>query len=249
MSMFRIGTKNNWRRWVWNRVRERFTRVDDALVLYLAGHEDLDREVAVSKGFRNENLIAVDDNPKVVKAIRAKGFLAIQHDLAELVFMWPEDWPLTFVLADFCSGFIDSSWVFAEACVSSKALVRGSVVAVNFQRGREPELLEQFGEHRHLLPTDLEKNRAYYWAMALAGHYAVAYNRSDPNPYLAKMNFQPRSYRSHRVVMDSAVITVPDSCARNWANIPRDWLDAKRKISACRAVRTWRLRQHGRVGN
>jgi hypothetical protein len=74
---YKFGTKANWRRWQWNRIVERLAvPVRDAVVVYLAGPEDLDRPVALSKGFRPDNLIAVDRDGDVVKQLRMNGTLS-----------------------------------------------------------------------------------------------------------------------------------------------------------------------------
>ena len=58
--------KEIWRRWVWNRVAERINlsitgfKRSEAFGLYLVGPDDLDRPVAMEKGFLSLNLIAVE---------------------------------------------------------------------------------------------------------------------------------------------------------------------------------------------
>lgn len=59
---YNFDEKNKWRIWNWNRIRERLTcKPRDALVLYLAGPQDLDRAVAMRKGFDPLNMIAVEN--------------------------------------------------------------------------------------------------------------------------------------------------------------------------------------------
>ena len=76
--------KEEWRRWVWNRVTERIPKVArdgsrraDATVLYLVGPNDLDREVALSKGFRGFNVIAVDIDEECIVKVRKAHNLGI----------------------------------------------------------------------------------------------------------------------------------------------------------------------------
>lgn len=140
--------KEHWRRWVWNRVIERIPKLGvdgfmrkNATVLYLVGPEDFDRPLAVEKGFRTHNLIAVDLDKKCVSRVRRAGNLAVCARLEDLVATWPEDWPIHAVVADFTCGLDNkTAKTFLAALYTSRATVLGkTVVAVNLQRGRDPD--------------------------------------------------------------------------------------------------------------
>jgi len=139
---YRSGQKKNWRGWTSNRALEQLAvKPADALVLYLVGPEDHDREKLLAKGFRNENLIAVDLIEDHVQRVRDAGGFGICADLAALLLAWPASWPIDYVIADFCSGIEDPTLSFVEALAWGPAISvsheRRTVVAINLQRGRE----------------------------------------------------------------------------------------------------------------
>jgi hypothetical protein len=144
---YKFGTKANWRRWQWNRIVERLAvPVRDAVVVYLAGPEDLDRPVALSKGFRPDNLIAVDRDGDVVKQLRMNGTLAINATLMESVVWFPPTKQIDAVVADYMGGFSASAGVdFLRMAKTPQA--RRAVFAVNLMHGRE----SSFRETRKLL--------------------------------------------------------------------------------------------------
>lgn len=134
-SGYKLGRKNNWRRWQWNRIAEILSCARrDALVLYLPAEEDLDRIVALQHGFRDSNLIAVDSSEHVVKTLRSQNRLAIHGRIEDVLFSWPRDWPLSVVIADFCQGFDRSARNFLVALVHADW---DMTVSVNLLRGRE----------------------------------------------------------------------------------------------------------------
>lgn len=106
---YKFGDKNNWRRWVWNRICERLTKPRrDAVVVYLPGKEDLDRKVAVERGFSPYNLIAVDRSPSVVSIMKAKGALCIEGNLIDVLQCFKNtNVRVDVVLADLCCGLVD----------------------------------------------------------------------------------------------------------------------------------------------
>lgn len=135
-------SKQTWRGWAWNRIVERIPKPDrrTAVGLYLVGPEDLDREVTQKKGFQNHNVIAVDINGDYVQRVRDNGGLAIQGRLEDLITVWPEDWPLAFVYADFTCGLAQTAKELQAALMTSRAVQLGkTVVMVNLQRGRDPD--------------------------------------------------------------------------------------------------------------
>lgn len=133
--------KSNWRGWVWNRIIERIPTLDCryATGLYLVGPDDLDREAALKKGLRNHNLIAVDKDINHIRNVRAAGNLGIQGRLQDILVVWPQDWPITFVNADMCCGLDDNMRIFTAALIICRGFIPAeTVIAVNLQRGRDP---------------------------------------------------------------------------------------------------------------
>lgn len=142
MQTYSSQPKLEWRGWVWNRLQERIhgsLRRRDAVILYLVGPQDLDREVAIKKGFSNHNLIAVDLDQKYVNRVRKAGNLAICGRLEDIVAAWPDDFPLDGIVADFTCGLDKSLLEFQASLFASNAVQMGkTVIAVNLQRGRDP---------------------------------------------------------------------------------------------------------------
>ena len=132
-------SKAHWRRWLMNRIVERLSVPPrDALVLYLAGPQDLDRPELLRRGFRQDNLIAVERDTAVVEQLRSRGVLTIRGDIWDVVEVWPKTLPLHAVLADLVGGMGKKEWaafrVLAGPCVE-----RPPVFAVNMLRGRDPQ--------------------------------------------------------------------------------------------------------------
>jgi len=133
---YRYGNKNNWRRRVWNAVREVTDNPRDSLVLFLAGREAADVAVAAAKGFRPVNMIAVERDPETLRHLRANGQLTIDGDLTGAMAAWPNTRPVSVVIADFCCGL---SPVLAFELVTAwmtQPFYRATMV-VNFLRGRD----------------------------------------------------------------------------------------------------------------
>lgn len=133
---YKFGAKNQWRRRLWSQIADVTKNRKDAVVLYLAGPQDLDREVAVRHGFSPANLIAVDADRAVVAALRKRGSTAIYGRLDDVMANWPADWPVSVVLADFVSGL--HFHVLRSILIWSFApQFKSGVMAVNLQRGRD----------------------------------------------------------------------------------------------------------------
>lgn len=262
LEHYRNGRKKNWRGWQWNRIVERLSvEPRDATVLYLCGPEDLDREWALKRGFRNENLIAVDLSPDNVQRVRRGGGLAICHDLNELVRAWPEDWPIDVVVADFCAGLGDSELGLVHAAVFSRGLNRVGpkepvpVLSVNLQRGRERGDFARgvLSQHRrfdnsHTKGFNPGKHRGLMWY--LLAQRGLFMGKEPPAPVLeathAFMAPSFNSYRSNRVYMDSVVFRWPGVPGLSTGGVERRVhgvvAEARRKVAACRALRTMMAR-------
>lgn len=141
---YKFGRKNQWRNRVWRMVAESMPNPRRATVLYLASDQDLDRDVAIRCGFAHANLIAVDMDRRKIDVLRSRGVSAVCGKLDDIMFNWPNDWPVHAVIADFVSGVeqhvIDtmSAWRLLQA-------FRMGCLAINMQRGRD---------QLHLVGTD-----------------------------------------------------------------------------------------------
>jgi hypothetical protein len=135
------GEKKAWREWQWSRIADLFwdhsTPTSDALVVGLFGVDGRDLEIAGRKGFRRENMIAVEREPQAVISLRNQGITTIKGDLNDVLSGWnTRGRPIDVVLADFCGG---ATWENTGAfCRRLMRCVQiGSIVSVNLQRGRE----------------------------------------------------------------------------------------------------------------
>jgi len=131
-----VGPKNHWRRTIWNEILRRTAGQEkEKLILYLAGPQDLDRKVALQKGVPDQNLVAIDVVMENVSRVREEGRPALKGDLIDVLWSWPEDWPVCAVLMDFCSG-IEWGNGGAYDAFETKPL-RNAAIMVNFMRGRD----------------------------------------------------------------------------------------------------------------
>jgi hypothetical protein len=116
--------------------------VKDAVVLYLAGPQDLDRKVAIKSGFRSGNLIAVDIDKQLVRTMRSEGKIAIHGDFVDVVGNWTHRDKPTVIYADFCGGLEKNIYRLRYA-ISAMAHSHGFdemaafIVAINMLHGRD----------------------------------------------------------------------------------------------------------------
>jgi hypothetical protein len=145
---YRFGQKNNWRRTVWNEVLRRTDgREKTEPLLYLAGPQDIDRAIGVSKGVPPQNLIAIDTNSQNVQLVRDARAPAVCGDVVDVLWSWPEHKSVCAVLLDFCSGV---TWDVAGVYDAfARKPLRNAVVLVNFMRGRD-----QWSNQTRTLLTD-----------------------------------------------------------------------------------------------
>lgn len=143
---YKFGNKNNWRRWAWNRINERYSLPKkDAIIIYLAGKEDLDRKIAIEKGFNPNNMIAVDKNPDVIKHLRNKNVTCIEGDIIEVIsnFKYTKS-KINILIADFCCGLnnnIHDLSLFLTTSSIGNSFDNDSILLFNFMRGRDKSLL------------------------------------------------------------------------------------------------------------
>jgi hypothetical protein len=127
--------KNNWRRWVWNRIEERLDgNLHEKTAVYLAGEENLDAQVAIKKGFSACNLVAVDKSQAKVSAMRRAGVLAICDDVFRVIREFPK--PIDVINLDFCCGL--TLPILQDLCaLQTDPNSRNAIFALNFLRGRD----------------------------------------------------------------------------------------------------------------
>lgn len=142
---YQYGNKKQWRRWQWNRIVERAADRRNSLVLFLAGETAPDVDAAVAKGFRAENMIAVERDQSTLKALRSRGVLAIDGDLCDVLLAWNERLPVGVVVADFCCG-LEKRLIDVLGIAQMTPALTDAVFAVNFLRGRD----KSSGEFRGL---------------------------------------------------------------------------------------------------
>lgn len=174
---YKSGPKNNWRRATWNEILRRTAgRERQEPILYLTGPQDLDRAIAIEKGVSAHNLIGIDWEQGNVAKVRAGRGLAITGDALDVLWSWPFDRPVAAVLLDFCSGIERTNQSVYD--VFERKPFLGSVVMLNFQRGRDPwsdslrtfverEAIELAGAGFGFPPgVDGPKNRAFQFLLS-----------------------------------------------------------------------------------
>ena len=250
-----FGTKKHWRRWAWNRLAERLSvRPSEARVVYLATADDFDRMVALSKGFRSQNLIACTTDKAAVKAIRKAGGWAINHLLEPVVMGWPSDWPLDGIIGDFCSGLSMDALGFGDAVLFTKGirevdgLGRVAIVA-NMLRGRDA-ISNPIRDRYNVLVNDAPdpKHRGSYLLCYMADRFADSMEPPSEEEQLALFGKILTGYQwafhSYRSTAGSQVF---DSCAARITTARVGIRKCSRKMKRARlsigAVRAWQTRK------
>jgi hypothetical protein len=148
---YSFGNKRQWRRWVWNRISDRCENPRDSIVLFLAGPDALDVEVAIRHGFSAKNMIAVEKDKETVKRLRELGILTIEGDLCQVLTAWPDSKPVGAVVADFCCGMEKSIIYSVAPIVWKRPAFSSSTFAFNFLRGRDASSnqLRKYHETKH----------------------------------------------------------------------------------------------------
>lgn len=267
---YKVGRKNQWRRELWNAITDRLhVPAREALVLYLAGPDDLDRPLALARGFKPLNLIAVDRDAETVTRLRRSGALCVRGDMVDVVLSWPSDKPLGVILGDFCSGLEKRLWELA-AYTALMPQFWDAVIAVNLQRGRDStgtHLRAQWSELYGHSALGKTKHRGLLfagefaaWAFAIgkglvAGDSDGLYMKDgggDPNDEQFSLCVQATrphfmSYRSgDALTFDSAVLRAPlppeFKRERKTEIAGTKHLKATRHIAAVLAHRTMRIK-------
>ena len=271
---YKFGNKNNWRRWLWNRIRARVNScADEAIILYLSGEFDLDRPIALSKGFKFNNLLSVERERSVCTEIRKSGVLTICSDVKDVIKSWPVHTPVAAVVLDFCSGIENGVIDLLRDAIFMPPFFE-AVWAFNFMRGRDhstnwlrDELSKNFGEekHRGILMDDWLTTFLSIAAIKEAHPDWIVSHDSESTKveffrfmeYRAelKRHTMPEfnSYKSSSgqvfdsLVWNSPFRTLVPSSTREWAtvNYRAECSDkkSKRRISPILAHRTMRMRE------
>lgn len=137
---YKFGNKNNWRRWVWNRIDERLTvPKKDAVILYLAGKDNIDRDVALFHGFKSDNLIAIEKDMDAIRELRKKGALCINGDIIETASNWPLRIPVHVLLLDFCHGLTNKVLGDIPLLSILHPSFMETIIVINMLRGRDSQ--------------------------------------------------------------------------------------------------------------
>lgn len=136
LASYKFRNKNNWRKWAWNQIRDRVDTPSEEVILYLADEYDLDRPVALSKGFKHYNLIAINKDKEICETLRGQKKIAMHGDLVSLLLSWDKISTLqpTVVFADLC-GTINTAIDVTIASLSMKYPPK--VLVLNMIKGRE----------------------------------------------------------------------------------------------------------------
>ncbi len=130
---YKKGQKNTWRRQCWNEIAKRVKDRKNAIVLYLPAEQDMDRRVAVSKGFSPDNMIAVDMREEVVEKLREENKLTICGRIEYAMFYVKPK----VIHMDLCSGFKQDLFVLLWSFIAGRYADFDSVFCINMMRGRE----------------------------------------------------------------------------------------------------------------
>jgi hypothetical protein len=149
MEDYKFGTKNQWRRWIWNRIED---RVDvpkkEAVCIYLPGPNDLDRVEAKRRGFRDHNLIGVEREKKTLVSLRDRDVLVVDGDFLDVTLAVQKNNRVDVVFGDYMHG-LEKSIFNRTVNMMFLPNLRQAVFAFNFLRGRDSstnEMRENSGQ-------------------------------------------------------------------------------------------------------
>lgn len=148
VDRFANGSKQTWRGWWTNNLIRlikhannrnachRIVTQKTAVGCYLPSQNDREAEALLKKGFRRENLVAVDTDAEAVKNVRKCGGVAIQTSLQ--AFLGSRSVAhLDFISADLFGGFTRPTFELMHAIVASPMVRPGTAVLINLKRGRD----------------------------------------------------------------------------------------------------------------
>jgi hypothetical protein len=131
-----FGQKRHWRRWVWNRIAERVDSKEDALCVYLPGAEDTDKEIAIERGFKAENMIGAERDRDALGVARGNGALVANGDFWDCVLSVGLKRDVSVVFADLCCG-LDLKVISKINILLGSKNFNNCVFAINLMRGRD----------------------------------------------------------------------------------------------------------------
>lgn len=216
--------KNRWRLDKWAAIRQlvsKTRKAKDAVVIYLPGPKDLDRDVAVSMGFRSYNLIGIDLDAKIVSdnRKRSKYGVFIQGRLEDLIANLPKDFDIAAIDADLCCGLQGPAHALMRCLITDVLIPRDIVVSINLQRGRDANsnhvrnLIGGARAKEEALKNsglDLQKHRGVNFMleafMAVEHNYSLKGEGDSIIDMLMPRPWFLNSYKSNRVFMDSLVV-------------------------------------------
>lgn len=158
LGNYQFGNKNNWRRWLWNRIIEKMdnpcdlmlsfkatgrikceTKINrrEAVCLYLPGPKDIDREIATSKGIKNNNLIACDTDDEIIKNIRKNGNLGINGDIADIIYNFGNSLKINVLAIDLCCGLTEYIHKLLHSLIYMDMGYDYIILGINMMRGRD----------------------------------------------------------------------------------------------------------------
>lgn len=220
------GNKRQWRRWLWNRIAERTENRREGLVLFLAGENAHDIEVAVSKGFHARNMIAVERAPDVCARLRSSGVLTIAGDLVETVRAWGHDRQISAVVGDFCCGLHSKIMSDLGGALLTNPAFWDATIAVNFLRGRDATMNDVRQNLQELAPSLFDKHRGSLFCKLMLLNCCPAPEDVDHNADIvwagisavedaARPSFTSYKSTAGNQVFDTAVFKNPMSVGRS----------------------------------
>jgi len=188
LDSYKFGSKNNWRRRIWNeavkRLRGSGKKISECVVVYLPGPDNIDGEIATSKGFKPWNLYAVEIDKKRTNMLRSKKVNVINEDLNTVLTVWNAPEKIDFVFADFCGGITHNAIGLILNLLLSECFNEKAVVAVNLLRGRDSHYLKAYG----FMLKDINKHRGLYFYRILMLFYcrlSASFQDLEPTKKLA----------------------------------------------------------------
>lgn len=254
--------KRQWRREVWDAVAKRVSNPSTARVVYLAGPENFDAWEALKRGFKSQNMIAVERDSEAAKVLRKNiDQPVVGGDFWDVVMALAITEKVDVVIADFISGLTDSI-LFKGAAAMTMPNLQGAVVAMNLQRGREnPKHKHAYSlvKQRKLEDWDEHRGKLALFGMAnLHAHYLCEQNNwaFEEQVRLVDQQFfdwwresARGSYKSEsgRLTFDTVIFQNRSLCQSGAVTVDqwkRELSNSLRAIAAARAVRTARGRRY-----
>lgn len=257
---YNLDHRNELRKYWWKLLAARCpVNVSDAVVIYLLGPDDLDRECAISEGFSSSRLFAVDMDGSNVKRARQHGQCAIQCMVEDL--LWVIKGEVHVLSLDTCGVAMSDSNMRLLIGMKAAASNAGCAVFLNMQCGREARWAQMpKGIHRSstIIEIDIRaeilQNYAFHNFCSLAEAAECLSRKGEierqVRERLYHLNFINGSYRSSKVRMDWTVFSLPGLPAGTiWHGeadprfVRKQHSDARRKWIAAKAVMTSKSRK------